>query len=436
MAPPRKSFERCLVEFGEGVRSCVYLHRSVEFFVHSESIQSRTWSCLAVNGVFVVGMLVFEYLPFVVGRMTGGILSMVFLSSSLSSSSSSSSSSPSPSSLLSPSPVPPVPTPLGASGLGLGLGGAAASYLFSFFPPVSFAVNALQWASATAYLVTYYILWVLPIYALSFVANQLLYREIGHEAHRLVEEARATDGSAGGDPAAVLRVGDGGGGRGGGRGGAAQSGAPVVAAGDESKGRKSKKTARTWFAALAEGLYRYLLVVLLIAQPVVMCLVPFVGLPLSFGFSCFVASFYAFDMKWSLRGISLQRRLDTLEENWPYYLGWGLPPTLCTFFFPTFFSLGVYALIFPFLLVMASASDDFAPSSLADRGWDRAEGRRRSRKGEDGDQQDEVATASALSRALSLLPDLPVRLPIFSVARTIVDKVILFSDERGKKKLN
>ena len=275
---------------------------------------------------------------------------------------------------------------------------------------------------------------MLPIYALSFVANQLLYREIGHEAHRLLEEARAKDGAASVDLAAVLRAG-------GADVATQRNGAPVVVNGTRGEGSGSKtkapkKTARTWFSALAEGLYRYLLVVLLIAQPVVLYFVPFLGLPLSFGFSCFVASFYAFDMKWSLRGISLQRRLDTLEENWPYYLGWGLPPTLCTFFFPTFFSLGVYALIFPILLVMASASDDFAPSSVA--GARRKEGAA-SQNEEEDEQGDEYVenrrarASSAVSAALGLLPDLPARLPIFSIARAIVDRAILFGEDRGKK---
>lgn len=44
------------------------------------------------------------------------------------------------------------------------------------------------------------------------------------------------------------------------------------------------------------------------------------------------------------------------QENWVFFLGFGCPCTLATFFFPTFVNLGLYALLFPLFVLLAVRS--------------------------------------------------------------------------------
>jgi len=61
----------------------------------------------------------------------------------------------------------------------------------------------------------------------------------------------------------------------------------------------------------------------------------------------FIYAFYSFEYKWALEGVPLTERMEQLETNWVFLLGFGLPFTLATYSFSFFVSGGLYALLFP-----------------------------------------------------------------------------------------
>mmetsp|Transcript_22374 Transcript_22374/g.65050 ORF Transcript_22374/g.65050 Transcript_22374/m.65050 type:complete len:201 (-) Transcript_22374:43-645(-) len=109
-----------------------------------------------------------------------------------------------------------------------------------------------------------------------------------------------------------------------------------------------------------EEIYRNLFFILLLVQKYSLPVIPFVGAPLGFFFSLLVASLYAFDYAWDRRDISVPHRHALVEKGWPYFLGFGTPVTILTFFLPVFQSLAVSAAVFPFLLCVANASAEEA----------------------------------------------------------------------------
>jgi len=53
-----------------------------------------------------------------------------------------------------------------------------------------------------------------------------------------------------------------------------------------------------------------------------------------------------------------------IEASWPYFIGFGTPTTLLTYFSPLFTSLGVYAAIFPFVLFLAAENIETADNEF------------------------------------------------------------------------
>eukprot|EP00656_Telonema_subtile_P056937 TRINITY_DN9249_c0_g1_i4.p1 TRINITY_DN9249_c0_g1~~TRINITY_DN9249_c0_g1_i4.p1 ORF type:complete len:278 (-),score=19.38 TRINITY_DN9249_c0_g1_i4:385-1218(-) len=72
---------------------------------------------------------------------------------------------------------------------------------------------------------------------------------------------------------------------------------------------------------------------------------------------------------WSINGWSVDRRIAHFETNYAYFLGFGMPCALITAFVPFFVSNGIFALVFPVLIILATASNIVEKPAETTSGW-------------------------------------------------------------------
>ncbi|KAG9402621.1 Etoposide induced 2.4 mRNA [Aphanomyces cochlioides] len=152
-------------------------------------------------------------------------------------------------------------------------------------------------------------LWMYPIYCVSFILNTIWYQELADEAYL------QTHGTA--RPAPVKDM-------------------------------------------IIDEVYRAILVYCFLLQTMLSYLIPIVGPFLSFVQMSWLYALYCFEYKWSLHGWSIDKRLVFMEKHWTYFAGFGCPFTLATYFAPNFVSKGIFALLFPLFLLLATVCDPSA----------------------------------------------------------------------------
>ena len=179
--------------------------------------------------------------------------------------------------------------------------------------PLSAWSPSLQ-SPSVVFLSAYYLLWVYPMYGLSFVLSSLWYQDIA-DATFAARRSSVQQMSA-------YR--------------------PVAA------------TFKRWVAVMSEELYRLLLVLIFVVQLTCLSYVPYgVGGALAFIHLCWLHSLYSFDYKWSHLGWRLELRLSFFERRWSYFLGFGAPAAALMAFTPRLYGAAIFSATFPLLIILA-----------------------------------------------------------------------------------
>ncbi|KAI9014400.1 etoposide-induced protein 2.4-domain-containing protein [Phycomyces nitens] len=127
--------------------------------------------------------------------------------------------------------------------------------------------------------------------------------------------------------------------------------------------------------------------------------IPHIGIPLSFVMNCAIMSYYCFEYKWSYLGWNMEQCLSYLERHWAFFLGFGVPGTILTFFLSVIRSGVIFALIYPSYIIMATMATPQPTGSFG------------------------VSVESGDAARSEW--NLPNTLPIFYPVRKIVDAIIL-----------
>jgi len=166
------------------------------------------------------------------------------------------------------------------------------------------------WATdfvAASFSVLYKVLWIYPIYCISFILNTVMYQEVADSALGLLQHKPSR-------PAPPLE-------------------------------------------RLINEAFRVLLNLVYIIETNLLYYVPVAGPSLYFIHSCWLASIYCFEYRWVHQRWTSNERLDYFERHWLYFAGFGFPVSFVSFLCPRFIDAGVFALLFPVFVLTASNAE-------------------------------------------------------------------------------
>ncbi|CEM11221.1 unnamed protein product [Vitrella brassicaformis CCMP3155] len=209
----------------------------------------------------------------------------------------------------------------------------------------------------------YRVLWIYPIYYLSFILNTLWYQDLADQAfivcqkypHLFPSQHNATDRGAIPDHGARKR-----------KAAPSPSGpsphppsqsSPLDRSPVPHPSTPPAHSSRVRFLdRLVDEVFRVLLNMVWIMQTYVLwCIVPgYLGVVVYALQSSWLASMYCFEYRWvSVLKWSACERLEYFESHWLYFAGFGMPLTLLYVMSPRFIDSGVFALIFPVCILLS-----------------------------------------------------------------------------------
>eukprot|EP00446_Apocalathium_sp_SHHI-4_P035643 CAMPEP_0177323238 /NCGR_PEP_ID=MMETSP0368-20130122/16637_1 /TAXON_ID=447022 ORGANISM="Scrippsiella hangoei-like, Strain SHHI-4" /NCGR_SAMPLE_ID=MMETSP0368 /ASSEMBLY_ACC=CAM_ASM_000363 /LENGTH=353 /DNA_ID=CAMNT_0018782993 /DNA_START=89 /DNA_END=1150 /DNA_ORIENTATION=+ len=242
----RDVFREVAAVWSAGVVDAISWHRCIIFWVKSEAIRTRTLQCAMLNGVIFLGSIV------LFNWAIGPTLE-----------------------------------------------------LMRHFMPEEEAWAADFIGAALSAL--YQVLWIYPIYCISFVLNTVMYQEVADHALALKKSTPT------------------------------KSSPPLE--------------------RLINEAFRVLLNTVYIIEMNLLYYIPVAGSSLYFLHSCWLASIYCFEYRWVHLRWTSNERLDYFEKHWLYFAGFGFPVSVVSFLCPRFIDAGMFAVLFPMCILTAIAAE-------------------------------------------------------------------------------
>jgi len=120
------------------------------------------------------------------------------------------------------------------------------------------------------------------------------------------------------------------------------------------EGHRPRKKDGGAFRDAADMVYDTVLLIMLGIEIFGLSIVPIFGPIISTVFNAWLHSLYCFEYTWIHKGWSFSNRIRYFEENWLYFLGFGLPVTLLDFVIESRWSrTALYQVIFPISMLIA-----------------------------------------------------------------------------------
>lgn len=85
--------------------------------------------------------------------------------------------------------------------------------------------------------------------------------------------------------------------------------------------------------------------------------IPYIGDLLTIIQTSWFWSVSSYEYKYSLEGLNIMNRIKIYEYNWEYMLGFGIIPSLLSFYTSKYIGLAILSMLFPFFIITSIMSD-------------------------------------------------------------------------------